>query len=278
MRILLVDPAAKPVVSRKRRGITRFPMVSLQYVAGITPPEHEVRIVEEEAEPIDFGADCDLVGITCLTASAPRAYQIADRFRRRGTPVVLGGVHPTVLPEEAGRHADAVVVGEAEPVWEAVLADVSHRSLKPVYKGGTDWSLDDYALPRRDLLRSKMILGVVPVVTSRGCPYACDFCCVRNVFGRKIRHVAVSRVLQDIQSCGAKRVMFLDDNIVGDQAYADTLFDALKPLGIQWVGQASVSFVRNTRLLEKAAASGCKGLFIGLESVSEQRMRACRRA
>ena len=273
MKILLIDPSKEEAKTRKRRGITKFPQISLRYLAGLTPADHEVRILEEEVEPIDFDAECDLVGITCMTANSARAYEVADRFRRMGKQVVLGGVHPTVRPEEAARHADAVVVGEAEPVWEGLLRDAQGRSLAPTYRSGTDWSLDAYALPRRDPGPSGAILGIVPVVTSRGCPYACDFCCVRNVFGRKIRHVSVARVMEDIGRSGASRVMFLDDNIVGDQAYAERLFDALRSAGIQWVGQASVSFVRNERLLEKASASGCRGLFVGLESVSESKIQ-----
>ncbi|MGA2975876.1 MAG: radical SAM protein [Spirochaetia bacterium] len=330
MKILLVDPCKNASNVNRSRGVTRFPQISLRYISACTPPSHEVEIVEEEVRPIDFDADCDLVGITCMTANAPRAYVVADEFRRRGKRVVLGGVHPTVRPEEAARHADAVVVGEAEPVWAGLLGDAEEGRMRNTYRSNTDWSLDDYPLPSRTpdcarsmaeqpgqedamrqaerrplmdaLLRpaldgvlwptldaiqraaqgvkqwpilealSRPAFGVVPVVTSRGCPYACEFCCVRNMFGRAIRHVSVPRVMEDIERSGSRRVMFLDDNIVGDQNYAERLFDALRGRGIQWVGQASISFVRNERLLEKAAASGCRGLFIGLESVVERKV------
>jgi radical SAM superfamily enzyme YgiQ (UPF0313 family) len=272
MKILLIDPCKQESTETKRRGVTRFPQTALIYIAACTPSSHEVVIMEEEVKPIDFDFDCDLVGITCLTATAPRAYDISAEFRRRGRKVVLGGMHPTVLPEEAMRHADAVVVGEAEPVWAQVIADAESGTLKPCYRSTPDWDLDAFPLPSRTTAISRSVLGLVPVVTSRGCPYACDFCCVRNMFGRSIRHVAVNRVMQDLENANAKRVMFLDDNIVGDPRYAESLFDALIGTGIQWVGQASVSFVRNEKLLKKAAASGCKGLFIGLESVSEKKM------
>jgi radical SAM superfamily enzyme YgiQ (UPF0313 family) len=272
MKILLIDPCKKATVIKKKRGITRFPQISLGYVAAATPPEHQVTVLEEEVQPIDFDAQCDLVGITCLTATAPRAYEIAAEFRRRGKKVVLGGVHPTVVPQEACLHADAVVTGEAEPVWQQVLADAVSGHLKPLYNSNHEWPLDSYPLPVRQLGGAGAVVGIQPVVTSRGCPYACDFCCVRNVFGRAIRHVAVGRVVEDIERANASRVMFLDDNIVGDQAYASRLFDALRGMGIQWVGQASISFVKNEKLLNKAAQSGCKGLFIGLESVSERKM------
>ncbi len=277
MRILLVAPCKEEKVGYRKRGVTRFPQISLLYVAGLTPPRHQVTILEEEVQPIDFDTPCDLVGITCMTANANRAYRVADEFRRRGKRVVLGGVHPTVVPGEAQEHADAVVVGEAEPVWSAVLADAEDGHLRPLYKGQDGWSLDSFPLPLRSSGRPSAVLGVVPVVTSRGCPYGCEFCCVQNMFGRTVRHVSVPRVLEDIERSGSSRIMFLDDNIVGDQAYAETLFDALRPTGIHWVGQASISFFRNERLLEKAAASGCRGLFIGLESVSERKMGTLRK-
>ena len=279
MRILLIDPCKEPMTSgARKRGVTRFPQISLLYIAALTPEEHAVKIVEEEIEPIDFDAPCDLVGITCMTANAPRAYKLADDFRRRGRRVVLGGVHPTVRPDEAALHADAVVVGEAEPVWGTLLADAAAGALKPRYANDHTWLLDDYPTPRRRGGKSGAVLGIVPVVTSRGCPSACDFCSVHNMFGRVIRHVAVPRVLEDIEQSGSRHVMFLDDNIVGDQGYAEKLFDGLRGRGISWVGQASISFVHNERLLEKAAASGCKGLFIGLESVSEQKMEKLRKS
>jgi len=278
MRILLISPVKSSQLSRKTPGSIRFPMVSLLYLAGLTPPEHQVSLLEEETEELDFGADCDLVGISTMTATASRAYAIADEFRRRGKIVVMGGVHTSVLPDEARPHCDAVVVGEAEPVWGPILADAQRGTLKPVYRAGTDWSLDDYPLPRRVPGHSSVVLGVVPVVTSRGCPYACEFCCVRSVFGQKIRHVDVARVVQDIQASGSRRVMFLDDNIVGDQAYATRLFEAIRPLGLQWVGQASISFVRNRELLQLAARSGCKGLFIGFESVGKTKIERMKKS
>ncbi len=272
MKILLVAPSKESDASRKVSGMIRFPQISLLYVAALTPTRHEMTLIEEEIQTLDMSADYDLVGITCMTATAPRAYEIADAFRAAGKKVVLGGVHVSVLPEEAAKHCDAVVVGEAEPVWASLLDDAERGALKPVYKGGTEWDLDDYPLPCREASTSPTILGVVPVVTSRGCPYSCEFCCVKNIFGRKIRHVAVKRVVEDITRARSSQVMFLDDNIVGDQKYAAELFHALGEIKVNWGGQASISFVKNEKLLDLAAETGCRGLFIGLESVSEKKM------
>lgn len=271
MKILLIAPVKD--ISRKTSEIIRFPMISLLYIAAMTPREHEVSIVEEETETLDFNTDCDFVGITCMTATAPRAYTIAAEFRKRGKKVVLGGIHPTVLPHEAKIHCDSVITGEAEPVWAKVLTDFESGCLQDFYNGGTTENLNEYPLPRRDLIKPGTVLGMEPIVTSRGCPYSCEFCSVWKFFGRRIRHVSVENVIKDIQNSKSSRFMFLDDNIVGDPIYARSLFLALKDMKIDWVGQASISFSKNEELLKLAHDSGCRGLFFGVESVSEEKIK-----
>lgn len=273
MKILLISPTKDEDPTRKIEKTIRFPMISLLYIAALTENRHDVRIIEEEDQKVDYNTACDLVGITCMTGTASRAYKLADEFRKRGKKVVLGGIHPTVLPQESILHCDSVIIGEAEPVWAEMLEDAERESMKPFYYGNITHNLNDYPLPRRDLMSGSSVLGLQPVVTSRGCPYSCEFCSVWKFFGRSIRHVAVDRVIADIENSGATNFMFLDDNIVGDQIYAKQLFEALKPLRIHWVGQASISFIKNRELLRLAADSGCRGLFIGLETVSEQKMK-----
>ena len=276
MKIALIAPVKNE--DKKTRDIIRFPMISLLYIAALTPPEHEVTIVEEEVEPVNFNMECDLVAITCMTATAKKSYKISDEFRKRGKKVVLGGIHPTVLPQEAKLHCDAVITGEAEPVWQQMLTDLQNNALKDFYHGGAAADLDEYPLPRRDLIRYTSPLKLEPIVTSRGCPYSCSFCSVWKFFGRKIRHVSVDRVMQDIENSKTNRFMFLDDNIVGNPAYATELFNALKERHIQWVGQASISFSKNEELLKLAYDSGCRGLFFGLESVSEEKIKRMSKA
>ena len=271
MKILLIAPVKDPSV--KTRQAIRFPMVSLLYIAALTPREHEIRILEEETEELRYDIECDLVGITCMTATANRGYAISEEFRKRGKKVVLGGIHPTVLPQEAKSHCDSVIIGEAEPVWAQLIKDFSEDKLQEFYNGGTSVNLDQYPLPRRDLIKHRSVLGMEPVVTSRGCPYSCEFCSVWKFFGRKIRHVAVDRVIEDIRNAKSSRFMFMDDNIVGNPIYAVELFNALSELNITWVGQASISFAKNEELLKLAQKSGCRGLFFGMESVSEQKMK-----
>ena len=240
-----------------------IPQLSLHILEGLTPKEHEVKIIEEEIERVDLEQECDLVGISCMTANAPRAYYLAGEFRKRGKKVVLGGVHPTILPDEALRHADAVVVGEAEGVWGTVLSDFQSGNLQKKYHRPTP-SLDNYIPMDYGKFTKKRLFNVMPVMTTRGCPYNCEFCCVSDLFGTKIRHVPISSISRGIEESGQKNFIFLDDNIIGDPHYAKDLFKALKPLKIKWVGQASMSFVQDSHLMKLAADSGCIALFFGV--------------
>lgn len=254
-----------------------MPQLALYILAGLTPPEHQVRIVEEELEPVNIEEECDLVGLSCMTSNAPRAYELAREFRKRGRTVVLGGVHPTILPDEALGHADSVVIGEAEGVWPRLLEDHQNGRLQRTYRNSSP-SLETYVPIRYRRALSKGFFRMLPVMTTRGCPYDCDFCCVHDIFGDKIRHVPIENVVRYIRESGGKRFMFLDDNIVGDPRYASDLFAAVHPLKIKWFGQASLSFARDTGLLKQAAESGCEGLFFGLESVSESRLKKMRKS
>jgi radical SAM superfamily enzyme YgiQ (UPF0313 family) len=276
MKILLISPTID-TEQRTDKGLM-MPQLALYILEGLTPPGHEVKVFEEETEHIDLEQEYDLVGISCMTANAPRAYVLCQEFKKRGKTVILGGVHPTILPDEALQYADSVVIGEAEGVWETLLNDFRNNKLKRKYH-----------VPKPDLVKyvpkdfSKIVkkrnFNLVPIMTSRGCPYNCDFCCVTNLFGKKIRHIPVENVVRDIQESGAKEFMFLDDNIIGNPKYAKALFRAIKPLKVKWVGQASVSLlVNDTELLQLAAESGCKALFFGIESVSEEQLKSMRKA
>jgi radical SAM superfamily enzyme YgiQ (UPF0313 family) len=269
MKILLISPSRGPNV--KQQKSVMFPQLALDLLAGLTPPEHAVTIVEEEYEAIDLDADCDLVGLSCVTSTAPRCYDLAREFRRRGKTVVMGGVHPTILPDEALAHADAVVVGEAEGVWSQLLDDAVRGCLERRYHRPPP-PLDSYVpvKPRRGM--SKGFFNVVPVMTTRGCPYSCDFCCVHDIYGAKIRHAPIGNVIRHMKDSHGRIFMFLDDNIMGDPHYARELFKAIAPLGIKWGGQASPSFFHDADLLRLARQSGCGALFFGVESVAEARL------
>jgi len=274
MKILLISPTTEQEI--KTAKFSRIPQLALPLIAGLTPEKHEVHIVEEELEQIDFDASCDLVGISCMTSNAPRAYLIAQQFRMRGKKVVMGGVHPSVLPDEALRFSDSVVIGEAEGVWSQILEDAETGSLKPRYHKPYP-PLDRY-VPKTANGAKRRPFGIIPLMTTRGCPFDCEFCCVNNVFGHKVRHVPVAHVVRDITDSNGKLYMFLDDNIIGDPRYAREIFSAIKPLGIKWVGQASISFVKDESMLKLAAESGCVGLFFGLESVSRKQLEKMRKS
>lgn len=237
-----------------------------------------MQVIEEETDIVNLDQECDLVGLSCMTANAPRAYELCLEFKKRGKTVVLGGVHPTILPDEALLYCDAVVVGEAEGVWAKLLEDFQNNSLQKKYHNPKpDLSLY-YPKDFSTILKRKLF-NLIPIMTSRGCPYNCDFCCVTNLFGKKMRHVPVANVVREIKDSGAKNFMFLDDNIIGHPKYAKELFRAIKPLNIKWVGQASVSLlVNDDELIQLAADSGCKALFFGIESVSVEQIKTMRKA
>ncbi len=255
-----------------------MPQLSLYILKGLTPPEHEVITIEEEAETVNPDESCDLVGISCMTANAPRAYELSEEFRKRGKTVVLGGVHPTILPDEALQHADCVVIGEAEGVWAELLKDFQQGQMKRTYHNPAP-DLTEYVPKDFSKMLRRRLYNLIPILTTRGCPYYCEFCCVTNIYGKKIRHIPIENVVRDIRESGAKNFMFLDDNIIGHAKYAKELFTALIPLKIKWVGQASVSLlVKDNNLMELAAKSGCKALFIGIESVSEDQLKTMHKA
>lgn len=255
-----------------------MPQLALYILGGLTPPEHEVTTIEEETEDIDLDQECDLVGISCMTANAPRAYELCSEFKKRGKTVVLGGVHPTILPDEALQHADCVVKGEAEGVWPIVLEDFENNDLKRTYKY-PDPDLSKYVPKDFSSLTKRRLLNLIPITTTRGCPYNCDFCCVTDLFGKKIRHIPVENVVRDIKESKAKYFMFLDDNIIGDPKYAKELFRAIKPLNINWGGQASVYLlVKDKELMQLAADSGCKVLFLGIESIGEEQSKSFKKS
>jgi radical SAM superfamily enzyme YgiQ (UPF0313 family) len=255
-------------------GKVLAPPLVLPLLAGLTPPDVEVRLVDENVEPVDVNGAADWVAITAMTASAPRAYAIADAFRQRGIPVVMGGIHPTVLPDEVAAHADAVVIGEAEPVWQEVLADLAAGRLKPRYDHVGYSDLVGLPRPRRELLQVERYLTTNIVQTARGCPNACAFCTVSTVAGRQYRFRPVPEAVEEVRSLSGGWVGFVDDNIAGHARRAKELFEALIPLKRRWIGQADLSMTKDPELLSLAARSGCTAMFVGLESLSQENLRA----
>ncbi|MEZ4648977.1 MAG: radical SAM protein [Candidatus Eisenbacteria bacterium] len=275
IRFTLINPTA-PLWRARERGrglgprVFRFSMLPSLYVAASMPPDVETRIVDEDVEPIDFGDDVDLVGISLMTFNAPRAYEVADRFRARGVPVILGGYHPTFLPEEALAHADAVCVGEAEANVPAMMEDFRGGRLRGVYESDPI-DLANVPSPDRSLVKKRAYISGNVVQATRGCPYRCRFCSVSAFHRYQIRTRPVPQVIEELKTVG-RHVLFMDDSLISDREYAKELFAAMIPLGKTWFSQCSSQIANDPTLLELAARSGCRGLFVGFESLSQSNL------
>jgi len=281
MRIALLSP--KGPLYRYRGGIfkksLRYAPLTLTTLAALVPEElrGEIALLDEGIEEIDPELKADVVGITSITGTAPRSFEWADHFRGRGIPVVLGGPHVTLMPQEASQHADAVVVGYAEESWPRLLRDLAGGRLQPRYDQGPAHSLAGMPIPRRDLLRRGAYLTPHTVEATRGCRHDCDFCVVPSAWGTRPYQKPVEEVVADIRSMGARRIVFLDLNLVADPAYAASLFEALIPLRISWFGLSTVLLALNPGLLDLCARSGCRGLLVGFESLSGESVRSARK-
>jgi len=273
MKLELIVPATQENLKRRKKALT--PPLGMATVAALTPPEVEVSLTDENVTTVDFEKEVDLVGITALTYTAHRAYQIADTFRARGVKVVMGGIHPSVMPEEASQHVDAVVVGEAEGIWPAVIDDFKENKLRRIYRQDKHPALTSLPIPRRDLYAKDAYYFRNTLWATRGCPYSCSFCSVSTVFGRKYRCRPVDEITKEIETLDRKKIIgFVDDNIAGNAKFAKELFRALIPYKIKWVTQCSVTIASDVELLKLAADSGCIELLIGFESLSPASLAA----
>ncbi len=248
----------------------------MPYLAARVPSDWQVSHVDEEAEDIDWTAQPDVVGITFHTPSADHAYDLAARFRSRGACVALGGPHVTLLPEEAGRHADVIFVGEAEGLWEEFLDSFATGTYRPVYQQAEPPSLEGIPMARKTLYhRNDFTSGVL--FATRGCPNRCDFCSVVVMYRHGLRKRPIAEVAAEYGSFQGKIIIFWDDNIAADKEYAKELFRAIAPYRKWWSSQATVQAARDDEFLDAAARSGCKQLFLGLESVSQLSMNEVRK-
>jgi radical SAM superfamily enzyme YgiQ (UPF0313 family) len=257
IRIALLSPKG-PLYSH-RGGIfkksLRYAPLTLPTLAALIPREidHELRIIDEGIEEIPLDLDADLIGMTVITGTAVRAYKLAGRFRARGIPVVLGGPHVTLVPEDSAPHADAIVVGYAEESWPELLRDFARRRMRARYDQRPDLSLADLPPVRRDLIPPNRYLTTHVFEATRACIHACDFCVVPFAWGRKPLHRPVQEVIEEIRRTGARKAIFVDLNIIAVKEYAAHLFEALIP--------------------DLCARSGCRGLLMGLETMTQENLR-----
>jgi len=281
-KLLLIAPLGKTGLVGK--DITfRFPSLGLLRLASATPPDWEVKIIDEKVEPLDLSESADLIGITAMTVTSLRAYEIADHFRQRHIKVVLGGMHVSCLPDEALGHCDCVVIGEGELLWPEVIADFEQGQMKPIYRHNDGLpSIDSLPSLNWDLYRNKRYLPVHFVETTRGCPLDCEFCAVTNAFGGRFRNRSLTEVLSELNNFKPfdgfltlkNCLFFVDDNLISNRAYARKLLTRLADFKFKWFAQASMNIANDPEILSLCQRSGCMGLFIGFESLSEETLRA----
>ena len=278
MRIHLIT-AESPESRRLRASrLIQFPQLTMPLIAALTPREHDIYHTDEIVERLDVDRPTDLVGITAPTPSALHAYEVADAFRRRRVPVVMGGPHATALPEEAAEHADAVVVGEAEDTWPRLLEDAAAGRLERFYRSTHRASLDGQAGPRWDLIKGRHY-GKSVTIATRGCPHRCDYCTTPLLYGPgTMRYRPVDQVVREVAGSPTRAVVFWDDNIGANPRYSKELFRALAPLGKWWTSQCTATAAKDEEFQRLAAASGCKALFMGFESISQESLQAANKA
>lgn len=267
-KLLLINPITPGKAQFQKYRYSTFQPLGLGIIAALTPDHWEVEILDENFESFSY-RKADLVGITAYTTSANRAYQIAAVYRSEGIPTVMGGIHASLVPEEALQYMDVLVIGEAENIWEEVIKDFESGNLQQVYRGGFP-SLTELPHPRRDLFNPNYALASIQ--TTRGCPMHCEFCSVSEFNGRKYRKRPVEDVLEELEHIPQRKLFFVDDNLVGndkeDEERAIALFKGMieRNLNKRWACQTSLNVARNEEVLHYAAQSGCKMMLIGIES------------
>jgi radical SAM superfamily enzyme YgiQ (UPF0313 family) len=272
MKLQLLLPAGE--IHRNQTGIfktsLRYAPLTLTTLAALVPPElnAEITIQDEGVQPINLDFEADLVAISAITGTALRSYAIADELRARGHTVVFGGVHATLLPDEAARHADAIVTGYAEETWPQLLRDFAAGRMQRRYFQPTGRTLH-VPQARRELLDRKKYVTVHSIEATRGCPHKCDFCAVPAAWANTYAHRPVADVVAELATFADRKALFIDLSPVEDINYAKALYRAMIPLRMRWVGLATTRIAEDDELLKLASQSGCRGLLIGFESISQ---------
>jgi len=272
----------KPNIGRREHSLYvdhgRMEPLMLAVLAGMTPPDVECVLYDDRMEPIPFDEPTDLVAISVESYTARRAYEIAQDYRERGVKVILGGMHPTLLPEEAEQHADSIFLGDAETVWSDVVEDARRGKLKKRYQGPPGVGQIGGVMPRRDLFRGKGYLPITLMQYSRGCHFTCRFCAVSQYFDRRHYIRRIDEVLREIEEQDRTLIFFVDDNIASDQKALKALCRELIPMRINWVSQASLDVTRDAELMRLMADSGCLGNVTGFESITYGSLRDAKKS
>lgn len=278
MNILLVQPAGEKVRVKTneavpKRNMLRFSLLPLTIIAALTPEKYRVEICDENVEYLDFDQDVDIVGVSFMTALAERAYEIAAEFKKRGKIVVAGGYHPTFCTEEVAEHFDSVFVGDAEGLWQKFIGDLERGTFKKIYRHENICNALESPIPNNNPLKQKQkyYATVNAVQTGRGCAHACKYCSITAFHGHTYRRKTIESVLEELKTV-PKDFIFVDDNIISEPEFAKQLFRAMLPLKKRWVSQCSLKIADDPELLYLAAKAGCKGLFIGIETLNEDNL------
>jgi radical SAM superfamily enzyme YgiQ (UPF0313 family) len=278
MRIALISPAnSKFIVKQSKFKLQKFHIIragriGLLSIAAATPPGHDVKIIDEQYDSINYSEKFDLIGISFSTDTAPRAYEIGDRFKDIGVKVVFGGFHPTLMPDEAIEHCDSVCIGEGEVNWPIIVRDTDKNRLKRFYRNPTPIDLANMKRLPRHLVRKRDFFSSYLVFAGRGCINTCEFCSVTHFFNFSYRHRKIEEIISEITSMKKNIIIFGDDNIIADRDFALDLFKTLKQIKKKWVAQALITIGEDEELLKMASESGCIGLFIGLETLSDKNL------
>jgi len=267
-RVELITAESETSRFVRHRRLIRFPQLTMPLLAAWTPAHWEVGHTDEIIQRVDFNKRVDLVGITANTPAAPHAYMLAREFRRRGVAVVIGGPHATLMPDEVAQYADATVIGEGELVWPRLLADFERGELKRIYRSCALPGLKQMPAPRWDLIKGRAYGRGVTIAT-RGCPFACDYCSIPQMYQRRMRYRPIGEVVDEIRRMPGRALIFWDDNLGADRAYAKELFKAIAPMKRWWTSQCTADVAFDDEFMSLAAKSGCKALFLGLETISQ---------
>jgi radical SAM superfamily enzyme YgiQ (UPF0313 family) len=259
-------------------------LLAIPTLASLTPSYHKIRVFDENIDDIDYDWQADLVGISVRTMFAKRAYEISDMYQKKGCKTVLGGIHPSMCPEEAMNYCDCVVIGEAENVWGMLLKDAEQGQLKRIYRAESLVDLSSAPpISRSFLSRARYLQDIIQ--TTKGCPFHCEFCSVHAFDGQKIRNKSIEQVIAEIKDINSSlskykkknAIFFADDNIIANKKFASELFEALKPHNINWMCQASINISKEDELLGLMRDSGCGAIFIGIESMSKKNLEVMRK-